>query len=416
MPINMLFGSKKNKKDLNYVVKVVRNPRLSSHKIKRNLVVGGVILLNLAFLGGFIGFFARSTSNLSDLTSNLSTLSEQRNNIDIPTLTRSGLGLVSDNQDLFPQINIRKTDLATEFETIRDVPEPVFFPRLLARGWSFIDAADYDKNGNKDIYLQNSETNRIAVWLMNQSKVTAIESLPTIDDKNWKLAGVDDFNADGNLDFLWRYESGEDSKTLIWLMQNDQIVEQQWIEADVENLSHWDILGTGDFDGNDVPDIVFKYKGEDVQFTGALLVNFLEGKSRIQTKESKTTEWLPWDNNLDTEGKTTKDAIAVVDYDNDGFKDIVFRKNDRNSVKSEVGNLEIWLLKDIERVSVADIASTLKLNWSPIFFDVNQDFATDIVWQNIDLSDQLCQGRTNLWIMNRVKRLKTSIAQEFAGC
>jgi hypothetical protein len=199
-------------------------------------------------------------------------------------------------------------------------------------------------------------------------------------------------------------------------MKDRSILRQQWLALDVQNLQDWDIVGSGNFDENLTPDIVLSFRGKDTRYRGANLVAYLEGAGTIKTKAEKTTDWLPFIESVDEVGNLTKGIIAVTDFNNDGFPDLVVAQNDKTKIRSQQGKVEIWLLRNSELNTITNVESYLDLTWKPYFMDINSDNTSDILWTNADPKNQACQGLTTTWIMKSLFRSESKIKTKINAC
>jgi len=74
---------------------------------------------------------------------------------------------------------------------------------------------------------------------MNGNSIQSSESINTVADLNWKIAGVGDFDGDGKSDILWRHaNTGEN---WMYLMEGTNILESKSINT-VSDLN-WQIQG-----------------------------------------------------------------------------------------------------------------------------------------------------------------------------
>jgi len=123
--------------------------------------------------------------------------------------------------------------------------------------WTIAGVADFDNDGSKDFVWQNLQTLQVGVWYMNGTKLktTAFIS-PNPPNADWSVRGAADFNKDGVKDLLWY-----NSKTLqvgIWYLNSSlaQSGASVFINA-APDSSAWHIGGVGDFDNDGNPDVLW---------------------------------------------------------------------------------------------------------------------------------------------------------------
>ncbi len=121
-----------------------------------------------------------------------------------------------------------------------------------------------DMNGDaRSDILWRSTTGTLASWTMNGGSITSSGALisggiAVAPDASWSIAGISDFNGDGNADALWRNSDG----TLAdWLMNGSTIMSGGVLNVAgtaVKPDATWSVVGTGDFDGNSRADILWR--------------------------------------------------------------------------------------------------------------------------------------------------------------
>jgi len=410
-----IVDSKSNKK-VNYVVRAVNKPHLNPQKLRKWIIIGIVILINFGFLAGFTAFFIRFSGTIGEIGNNITNSVKTGSNLDLPTLGKIALGQVSDSQELFPQVNIAEVNLDTEFSKLSEIATEYTLPKFLNNNWVILGEANFGSEIGKDLLLFNKDKNIVVTFSMLENKISGARVLPSISDKKWKLVLVNDFNNDNNSDLVWRYDDDTESKLLLWTMKGRNISKQQWLALDVANLKDWNIVGSGNFDENLVPDIVLSYVGKDTRYKGANLVSYLEGTGTIKAKEDKSTGWLPFIEATDEVGNLTKNVIEVTDFNSDGFPDLIINQNDKTKIRSQQGKIEVWLLKNTELSSVVNVDDYLDLTWKPFVADINMDGSSDILWTNTSPDNQKCQGQTSTWLLDKVFRLETKIGSQINKC
>jgi hypothetical protein len=125
-------------------------------------------------------------------------------------------------------------------------------------GWKIIGTGDFDGDSYLDLVWQHDD-GRIAVWFMNgttQRSGTLIDP-PLVDDLQWRIRAVADLNHDGRADLIWRHQG--DGRIAVWFMDGNRMISGTLLTpGQVDDLG-WDIVGAGDFNGDDEWDLVWQH-------------------------------------------------------------------------------------------------------------------------------------------------------------
>ena len=111
---------------------------------------------------------------------------------------------------------------------------------------------DFDSDGKVDIlWRYNGPGGSNVVWFMDGTVWAGSAELLSVSDLSWRIVGTGDFNDDGHVDILWRNSTS--GANVVWHMNGTV-----WIgSAELIPVSdpNWQIVGTGDFNGDHAVDI-----------------------------------------------------------------------------------------------------------------------------------------------------------------
>ncbi len=134
---------------------------------------------------------------------------------------------------------------------------PVF--ASLPVNWRVASMADFNGDGSPDLLLQNSRTGQLVVWYVSNMTVSQFGPVfATVADTTWRVAGTGDTNGDGHPDIIW--QNTRTGQVLRWLMggtDGTSITAQGAPFATVSD-THWQIVGTGDINGDGYSDLVWE--------------------------------------------------------------------------------------------------------------------------------------------------------------
>ncbi|BAZ39064.1 Integrins alpha chain [Calothrix sp. NIES-4101] len=139
--------------------------------------------------------------------------------------------------------------------------------RIIDTNWVMVDAGDFDADGKADIVWRNSKTGENAIWLMNGSQLKDAKFLPKT-DLNWKMEKVGDLNGDTKDDIVWRnYKTGEMAVWFVDVNQldsfNNYSVRGEFIAIKNSNQvfledTNWKLEAITDYNGDAKYDLIWR--------------------------------------------------------------------------------------------------------------------------------------------------------------
>ncbi|MSU60946.1 MAG: VCBS repeat-containing protein, partial [Pedosphaera sp.] len=125
------------------------------------------------------------------------------------------------------------------------------------KNWQVAGVADIDKDGNADLVFQHTD-GTLAVWYMNGINLTsaALPTPSTPGDKNWRVVGLGDFNADGKQDIAFQHTDGT---LAVWYMNGAALTQATLTSPSNPGDSKWRVIGVADRNGDGKVDLLFQH-------------------------------------------------------------------------------------------------------------------------------------------------------------
>jgi ELWxxDGT repeat protein len=189
--------------------------------------------------------------------------------------------------------------------------------------WSVVGTGDFNGDGKADILWRNSTSGEVTEWLMNGATVVSggdvtSNGVAVAPDATWSVAGIGDFNADGQKDILWRKTDGT---LAAWDMNGAAIASSGVLTSGgvaVKPDATWSIAGIGDFNGDQSADILWRNSN------GTLAI-WLMNNTTITSGGAITS------NGVAVSPDASWHVVQIGDFNGDGNSDILWR-NDNGGV------------------------------------------------------------------------------------
>jgi hypothetical protein len=178
--------------------------------------------------------------------------------------------------------------------------------------WKVVGAGDFNADGHPDLLWQNQATGAIRVWYMNGArKIGEVGTTPAGRNAAWQVVGTGDFDGDGGPDIL--VQNARTGQAAIWLMKGVSRRSYALVQPSTAGpYPDWKIVGVGDFNRDGLADILWEYR---TATTAKLALWYMNGSVRLGTEDS-APPMLP-----DSGWR----VAAVVDLDGDGISDVVWQ-------------------------------------------------------------------------------------------
>jgi hypothetical protein len=229
---------------------------------------------------------------------------------------------------------------------------------------------DFDGDGKADILWRNSSTGQNYLYPMNGKTILGSEGfLRTVADSNWQVVGTGDFDGDLEADILWRHAAT--GENYIYFMAGKTIKSEGYIRTVAD--PKWQVAGIGDFDGDGKDDILWH--------------NAVTGESYIYFMDGKTIK--PIEGFLRTVADLNWQIVGVGDFDGDGKSDILWRNR-------ATGENYLYPMNGLAiKPSEGFLRTVADQNWTIAGVgDFDGDGKSDIVWRNSS------SGQNYIWPMN----------------
>lgn len=124
--------------------------------------------------------------------------------------------------------------------------------------WRVVAVADFNRDGTDDLYWRHSVSGQSVLWPMKNGMPMSMPVVYAEPDAKWVVAGTGDFDGDGYPDLFWRHAA--DGRNYVQFMREVAILGASAYVAQVADLA-WAPVGFDDFDGDGRTDLLWRHGG-----------------------------------------------------------------------------------------------------------------------------------------------------------
>ena len=223
----------------------------------------------------------------------------------------------------------------------------------------------FNAGGNSsDIVWQNTG-GQASIWEMDGNKLIGGGPVSPNPGPSWTEVGTGDFNDDGHPDILWQNASTD--QVSIWEMNGNKLIGGGPVSANPG--PSWTEIGTGDFNNDGHADILW------------------------QNADGQASIWEMNGNNIIGGGPVGPNpgpswkAIGTGDFNDDHHSDILWQN-------TSTGQVSIWEMSGTNIIGGGPVGPNPGPSWTALGTgDFNDDGHSDILWRNAN-------GQTAIWEMS----------------
>jgi hypothetical protein len=225
---------------------------------------------------------------------------------------------------------------------------------------------DFNGDGKPDLLWLHAATRQAAVWYLGGAEGNVSQGWNWLSggDPGWSLAGTGDFNGDGKPDLVWQRDTTR--QVVVWYMGGPQgNVFQWWDWLSASGAPGWSVVGIGDVNNDGRLDLVWQHDA-----TRQLVVWYMGGP------QGNVFQWWDW---LSSDGVAGWRVVGVADFNRDGRLDLVWQHDFSRQVV-------VWYMSGPQGnvfQGSTSLASDGVAGWHVVGTgDFNTDGSPDLLWQS----------------------------------
>ena len=215
------------------------------------------------------------------------------------------------------------------------------------------------------IYWRNGDTGRNAMQYFAGEAPKEVQLITPVEDPNWQMRGVADFDGDGNLDIVWRNKANGDNR--LQRMQPPKLA----CKPETPPRSREQEVQSGR-PGPPPPEAVLACKGKKMNDPCAF--NSPEGEELVgvcfRPQENSTFVPLP-------HMAPNWQLAAVADFTGEGKPNLLWRNR-------ENGDIFVEQLATLDHEKFSKVGRVGNMDWQIVgAADFDKDGIADLIWRNV---------------------------------
>lgn len=239
---------------------------------------------------------------------------------------------------------------------------------------------DLNADGKSDLLWRSFDKGWNFLWTMDGIQTAAATPINVVQEYTWTMDGLGDYDGDGKSDIFWR--NSETGMNFVYLMDGANIKSRYVLNF--VTAGTWQVVGNGDFNGDGVGDVMWRnVERGDTWF-------YLMDEGRIGT--SMPSQWV-----TDLNYK----VVTTGDIDGDGDEDVIWRR-------TNTGRIYVWLMEG-GKISSQYSLIVVNTDWEIAGAgDLDGDGTDDIIMRN------QVDGRNWAYIMKEGQISASTLINEVA--